>query len=281
MQMQDLNKNQIVLLVLLISFVTSIATGIMTVTLLQEAPVEVTRNINSVVEKTIETVTKPVTTLVPSGQKEVTTVIVKEEDSIINSIDQNIKSIVRINEIDGSSGDSSFYGIGLVASKDGFIIADKKTILANNTYRATMSDGTNFDLAAQGLDKQTNFVLFKAIQPQKTTTYPFIPATFSDTEPKLGQTLISLGGDTNNSVGVGRVVSLDTKDVAVGTTTTKVLSSINTDISLKDFVDGSPAFNLSGEVVGVELSLDNSKSFTPVVVLEKELSLLEVSLKTP
>ena len=42
----DLNKNQIILLTLLISFVTSIATGIITTSLLQEAPVEVTRNIN-------------------------------------------------------------------------------------------------------------------------------------------------------------------------------------------------------------------------------------------
>jgi uncharacterized membrane-anchored protein YitT (DUF2179 family) len=57
MAMEDLNKNQIVLLTLLVSFVTSIATGIMTTSLLQVAPVEVTRNINRIVEKTIETVT--------------------------------------------------------------------------------------------------------------------------------------------------------------------------------------------------------------------------------
>jgi hypothetical protein len=75
--MEDLNKNQIVLLTVLISFVTSIATGIMTVSLLQEAPIEVTKNINRIVEKTIETVT-PATILTPS-QKEITTVIVKEE----------------------------------------------------------------------------------------------------------------------------------------------------------------------------------------------------------
>ena len=81
--MEDLNKNQIVLLTLLVSFVTSIATGIITVTLLQEAPIEVTRNINRIVEKTIETVTPGTVT---TTQKEVTTVVVKEEDLIIDSI---------------------------------------------------------------------------------------------------------------------------------------------------------------------------------------------------
>src|SRR3989338_9400060 len=114
--MEDLNKNQIVLLTLLVSFVTSIATGIMTVSLLQEAPLEVTSNINRIVEKTIETVT-PATILTPQ-QKEVTTVVVKEEDLIIDSINKNIKSVVRINEKDSVSGTSIFYGIGLVVGKD-------------------------------------------------------------------------------------------------------------------------------------------------------------------
>ncbi len=87
--MEDLNKNQIVLLTLLVSFVTSIATGIMTASLLQEAPIEVTRNINSIVEKTIETVV-PATPSTP--QKEITTVVVKEEDRVIESINKNVKT---------------------------------------------------------------------------------------------------------------------------------------------------------------------------------------------
>ncbi|MCE9585048.1 hypothetical protein K8Q94_00265 [Candidatus Nomurabacteria bacterium] len=54
MDIKDLNKTQLILLALLLSFVTSIATGISTVTLLQQAPASVTVPINRVVRQTVE-----------------------------------------------------------------------------------------------------------------------------------------------------------------------------------------------------------------------------------
>ncbi|OHA92659.1 MAG: hypothetical protein A3H52_00530 [Candidatus Zambryskibacteria bacterium RIFCSPLOWO2_02_FULL_39_26] len=268
--MEDLNKNQIILLTLLVSFVTSIATGIITVSLLQEAPLEVTRNINRIVEKTIETVTPGA---IAPGPKEVTTVIVKEEDLIIDSINKNIKSIVRINEKDSVSGTSIFYGIGLVVGKDGKISSDRKVIVSENKYIATMSDETELDLTPLDPEKQTNFILFKANLPEKST-YTFSQAVFSDVEPKLGQTVIGLGGKTANAVMVGRVVSLMMKDVSVGTTTAKILTSIETDLASKDLVTGGPIFNLSGDVIGIQLSLDAPKTFTSIASLKKDIATL-------
>ena len=51
--MESLTKTQIVLLVLLVSFVTSLTTGIVTVTLVNQAPQPVTHTINKVVEKLV------------------------------------------------------------------------------------------------------------------------------------------------------------------------------------------------------------------------------------
>lgn len=280
--MEDLNKSQIVLLTLLISFVTSIATGIMTSSLLQQAPIEVTRNINRIVEKTIETVT-PATVTNSSTQKEVTTVVVKEDDLIVDSINKNLKSIVRIKEKDGNVGVVTFYGIGLVLTKDGVIVADRKKISGGNIYTVTMSDGKEFPLISVGVDKQTNFILFKANQGEKITektSYPFSVAKFSDADAKLGQTIIALGGDETNSVSVGRVISFDVKESGVGTSTTKYLAGLETDLIVKDLVSGSPVFNLSGDVIGFKLSSDSSKVIVPVSILKKELSLLNDSTKT-
>src|SRR3989344_6866073 len=56
MDIQDLNKSQLILLAVLLSFVTSIATGITTVTLMQQAPDSVTVPITRVVRETVEKV---------------------------------------------------------------------------------------------------------------------------------------------------------------------------------------------------------------------------------
>ncbi len=271
--MEHLNRHQLILLVLLITFVTSIATGIMTVSLLQQAPVEVTRNINNVVERTIQTVVPDsISSAINPPSKDVTTVVVKEEDMIISSINKNIKSIVRISETN-SLGTKIFYGIGVVVSKDGLIAADRQTIVADSVYSAVWSDGSEWKLVPLGVDKDTNSIFFKVNLPEKTK-YDFSPATIASADLQLGQTVVGLGGETQNAVAVGRVSSFVMKESGTGTSTVKYISGVQSDVSTKDLVSGSPFFNLSGDLVGMKLSSGVSGSFTPVAVIHKEQNIV-------
>ena len=52
MDIKDLNKPQLIMLALLLSFVTSIATGIVTVSLMSQAPPQVAASVNHVIERT-------------------------------------------------------------------------------------------------------------------------------------------------------------------------------------------------------------------------------------
>ena len=54
MDVKELNKSQLIMLAILLSFITSIATGIVTVSLMQQMPVNVTAPINRIVQQTVE-----------------------------------------------------------------------------------------------------------------------------------------------------------------------------------------------------------------------------------
>lgn len=73
MDIKDLNKSQLILLAILLSFVTSIATGITTVTLMQQAPasftVPVTRIVRETVEKIVPSETLPKTQALSAEEK--------------------------------------------------------------------------------------------------------------------------------------------------------------------------------------------------------------------
>src|SRR6478609_5722627 len=115
--MEDLTKTQIILLTLLVSFITSIATGIITTSLLATAPPGVTQTIDRVIEHTIESSSPNPTTASPTTVREVT--VVKEDDAVTSAIDLGEQSLVRI-EAPGSDGALSFYALGVIVSQSGF-----------------------------------------------------------------------------------------------------------------------------------------------------------------
>ena len=116
--MENLNKQQIILLTLLVSFVTSIATGIVTVSLMDQAPAGVTQTINHVVERTIEKVV-PSDTNPNQIVKE--TVVINEDDKVSEVIDKNRSALVRIYGTN-EGGISKFFGVGVEISKSGIIV---------------------------------------------------------------------------------------------------------------------------------------------------------------
>jgi len=277
--MEELNKNQLILLVLLISFVTSIGTGIMTVSLLMEAPVEVTNTINRVVERTIESV-GPVQTIVMGGQKEtqIQTVVVKEEDQVISAIEKNTKSVVRIRERNTTVDVDNLYGLGIVVSKEGIIATDKKIISEVMQYLAVMSDGTEIPLVSFFADKKSTIGFFKA---KPVGIYTFSPVVFSSGDPKLGQSAVVIGGNTTNAISIGRVTLLSTKDIDV-VVGTKYVSSFTADIGPMDTVYGGPVFSLSGELLGLSISaFSSSKIYIPAALVKREALLLEAPKNSP
>lgn len=264
----NLNTQQIVLLCLLVSFVTSIATGITVVSLLQQTPEPVTQTINRVIERTVETVTqqpvediKNLISQKPSdSKKEVVTVVVNQEDQSINAVEKNENGIARI-FINNKTED--FVTMGMVLNQTGDILVDKRMVDRRTTYIASFGQG-KFPVKYLTSSETNDFVILK-IQGENPNN--FTPATLGDSNNlKLAQSVISLSGARQTSVATGEVETL-IKD-AQGT-----LTSINTSVSAQNVLIGSILLNLQGDVVGFRTSTYEDKTiFIPINVLKTQIN---------
>lgn len=259
--MEDLSKHQLILIVLLITFVTSIATGIITFTLLSEAPVEVTQQINRVVEKTIErVVTEP-----GKPDKVVTTVVVNEEDRVLESIAKNEKSIVRL-KTTAADGSEIFAGLGLVVSADGIIVADLRSYTTGSSFTISFQDGKTYPSGKVFVDDKNGLVFIKTSVPQSDAKYVFYSAVFGNSDGlKIGQTLVAISGRDSNAASIGRIFQLKFGEDK------KTITNILSDIKVSKNHLGSPALNLSGEVVGIEAPLAETEteySFVPINIIK-------------
>lgn len=265
--MEQLTKTQMLLLTLLITFVTSIATGIVTVTLLEKAPPAVTQTINRVVEKTIERI-------VPSetGKATVVTerVVVKEEDLIVKAVEQNTNSIIALRGVN-AEGVEQHLGLGFLVSADGLAVTAKGVVegAAPESLSALYNDTRlSVQVLSQGTNSDFSILRISAPSPEKdpgeraTTTgvqkdvakVVFVPVSLSDSNQiKLGQTAIFLGGVRGTTVVISIVSDLvkETKtDEATKKEETR-LRAVKTSISLSRNSAGTPLITMEGAVAGV------------------------------
>jgi S1-C subfamily serine protease len=231
MDIKDLNKSQLILLVLLLSFVTSIATGITTVTLLQQAPVSVTTPINRVIQQTVEKIQQV------EGKTTTQTVIVKEEDLVVDAIAKNKSLVFSITKEGGVSA-----GNGFAINSDGVIVADALLTANKDTYLVT-NDSGKFKASFLFTDPK-GFSFLKIGDPVDSANKLSIPSPiFGDlSKIKVGQKIIVLGDTVTSFIFDGN------KDMKAN------ISKSNA---------GGMVLDLDGEVLGIALSGENT-SFASV-----------------
>ncbi len=269
--MEDLNKTQVVLLTLFVTFVTSVTTGIVTVTLLQQAPPAVTQTINRVVEKTIQTVTP--------GKTEVKQTIIRQEDEIIQAAATLKPAIVRIvipNGIVGAVVDESAsqaavitadadsskteIGTGFVISSDGLIATSYSVIPEPNASYEVYVGDKSYTANAVYHDKNNGLAVLKVNSDAKAK---FFTPQFAAGSVGLGQTVIVLGRDLERyTVSVGLVSSIKEATGSSAPTFKTTVKSDDTNI-------GGSLVNSSGSVIGMNLASGNA---LPIEVIKSYLA---------
>jgi len=249
--MEDLTKQQVILLTVLLSFVTSIGTGIITVSLLDEAPETVTQTINRVVEKTIENVLPTQTTIKETETQ--TKVIVEKDDVVSNAISKTSKSLVRVYTVLGE--DRAFFSMGVIVRGDGLIAISSVGFVPTYKYLAVTDSKEEINLKASDESSVSEIAFLIADTKEGEEPKKFTVAEVgASNDVKLAQSIINIGGDKNTSIQVGRVSSIPKLKDEDGK---EYISSIETDIGSSTL--GSVIIDFSGAIIGFNSIIGDAK----------------------
>jgi hypothetical protein len=237
MDVKELNKSQLILLAVLLSFVTSIATGITTVTLMQQAPASFTVPVNRVVQQTVDKIEQV------EGKTVTQTVVIKEEDLVVDAIAKNQPAVFSITkEIQNADSTTSEVsaGRGFAVSADGTVVADATLVPDKETYYLTNSSGKfKADFVSTNKAGFSFLKLGAAVNGKDIPT--FIVPNFGDlTQMKIGQQVLLLGNTVTSSIFEG--LNAD--------------KSIDLNVSKENA--GGLVLDLDGDALGMALSPDNT-----------------------
>ena len=235
--MEHLNKQQIVLLTLLVSFVTSLSTGIVTVSLMDQAPASVTRTINQVIEKTIQQ-------SAPQDAS-VGTISISVNDQTASATAAISSSTVKIINVNTNA----VIGLGIIITKTGSIFTDKNNIDSNQSYAIMMADGTIVPVLISSLNSN---ILMPKVNYLNGSPLFFKPAQIASTY-SLGQKVFSLTGTSSFALHDGLITQISSTTV-----NTSIYSSTNT----LENTAGSPLFDIQGNIIGLQNLSINSKGNT-------------------
>ena len=292
MQMHDLNNTQLILLALLVSFVTSIATGIVTVTLLDQAPPAVTQTINRVIERTVEVITPPKVSPPSTVTK---TIVVKEEEFIVKAAEKNAPQVVEIGRLKkrfravgisrspAEEFELEIFGTAFVLNKD-FAVSQNRVL--NDTEGLVIKSASNhfYKVLVRGEDVAHNVTLFsigervesaEGIAVNAEPRGPFSDAIFADAEKiQIGQTAIALGIYDGVLLSLGVISQVKTKEKVSkkeGEKVQKEITSIHTTITIEKRYSGGPLVNVNGEVMGINIMNEEGEQFTVPIHVVKTL----------
>ncbi len=263
MDIEHLSKSQIVLLTLLVSFVTSIATGIVTVSLMDQAPPVIAQTVNRVIEHTIETVVASSTPVKSQAAASVVThektVVVNESELISGAVVKIEPSVVHLYTT--REENPVLLGIGVIIDGAGIIVTDADAMGERSDVSVALPDGTRVRGFVIRRDADNGMVFIQGATTTATKAVSYAPARIAASQAVLGQSVVAISGRTTTRIAPGVITAL----VPVGGG-----RIIDTNISADAILDGSPLINSEGSLVGVSTSASRTSSlqgFVPATVL--------------
>jgi len=138
-------------------------------------------------------------------------------------------------------------GSGFFISKDGYVVTNHHVIDKGTEFTIIDQNGDEFDAKLIGADKRTDLALLK-VEGDRDFTY----VDFADDAPEVGEWTVAIGNPfgLGGSVTAG-IVSARGRDIGAG----PYDDFIQIDAPVNRGNSGGPAFNMHGEVIGVNAAI--------------------------
>lgn len=138
-------------------------------------------------------------------------------------------------------------GSGFFISKDGYVVTNHHVIDGGTEFTVIDQKGDEYNAKLIGADKRTDLALLK-IEGGKDFTY----VDFADEAPQVGEWTVAIGNPfgLGGSVTAG-IVSARGRDIGAG----PYDDFIQIDAPVNRGNSGGPAFNMNGEVIGVNAAI--------------------------
>jgi serine protease Do len=139
-------------------------------------------------------------------------------------------------------------GSGFFISEDGYLVTNNHVIEGGAEFTVVMDDGTEIDATLVGSDPRTDLALLKVDEERE-----FIYVAFADdSKVRVGDWVVAVG----NPFGLGGtvtagIVSARGRDIGAG----PYDDFLQIDAAVNRGNSGGPAFNLNGEVVGINTAI--------------------------
>lgn len=223
MDLEGLSKSQLILLTILVNFVTSVATGILTVSLLDHAPAVVTQTVNRVVEHTIETVAQAAPAAIVQAPAP------SNQDLVTAAIGAAATRTVAIYSAEAGTS-SPAVAVGTYLPKSRAVVTASQDALPKEALVGF--PGGIYEPAS--LSRLGGGVTIYGFADNASLPKATMPTLLAANSLKLGQTVLAIGADGSAATGI-------VARVAKGGVRT----------TLPDIGAGSAAVDLSGNLIGI------------------------------
>lgn len=139
-------------------------------------------------------------------------------------------------------------GSGFFISDDGYLVTNNHVISGGTAFTVVTEDGAEFDATLVGSDSRTDLAVLK-VKASRSFTYV---AFADDAKVRIGDWVVAVG----NPFGLGGtvtagIISQRGRDIGAG----PYDDFIQIDAAVNRGNSGGPAFNLNGEVIGVNTAI--------------------------